>query len=232
MKSNLLIASLAAAMALIASSDRARAEYFEYSSSVTVNLGTGIKTITNNNSPNVVLTTSGNDAISMLGNASAHSASHDDATGDGTDIVFGNIGVSVNANSPYQPISFTFTYALTLTDYNSATGGSIQGTGTIQLSSMLGDSIGGGKKVNLNSLKTFALTPANGIANVGSSSYGYLISPNSYTPPGPDHMGSFGAHVSLALNTVPEPGSWASLSIGLTGLVGLFFRRRLRRQAD
>jgi hypothetical protein len=228
MKQHLLLAGMAATLALAVPGDRAHAEYFEFSTTVSVSPITGISSTSNNGSTNVVMTTNGGDSISLTALASG-GGGHNNAGGDGTDIRFGEIGVGVTASTTYQVISFGFTYSLTLTDYSAATGGSALGQGTIQVSGLLGDSIGSGKASNLNDLKNYATNPANGVIFVGSVSYAYILTPNSYTPPGPDHTGAFGGHVSVGLVSVPEPGAWASLSIGLTGVAGLFFRQRLRR---
>lgn len=223
MKRHLLL-GLAAALGLIASSGRAHAEYFEYSATVSVDPRMGITGTSGIGTDKVVMTTTGNDTITLTGLPSP-GGGHENAIG-GTDVVFGGISVSVTPNSPYQNISFDFTYSLTLTDYSTAQGGTPTGTNTILVSGRLGDSIGAGRRVNLGNLMNYSLMPANGMITVGSAMYQIKTGINNYVPPGVGNAGRFGATVTL----VPEPASWASLSIGLTGVLGLFFRSRMRRQ--
>jgi hypothetical protein len=204
---------------------RASAEFFDYTTTISVTPISGITNATGGGTPLVTLTTSGSDSITLQGNASSGPL-HINAGTPGTDITFANIAVSVTDTSTAQDVSFDFVYTLNLTNFaEEAVGGPQQGTAQVLVSGTLSGSLGAGRKANINDLKNYATTPSNGLVTMGGIPY--TVTLNAYTPPGPDNPGAFGAHVVAA---VPEPDAFVSLALGLVGVVGYVSRGRLRRR--
>lgn len=215
-----VVPALALCVGLAFHGRTAQAEYFEYGTVVTVNPVNGIASLVNNNSTEVTLLTSGGDAIIMSGNSGGGTI-HENGSGQGTDIVFGDINVSTTPDSSYQAISFNFTETLSLADYSQPVDGTKTGSGTVLISGLLKGSIGAGRKVNLSQLQNYAISGSNMI-KIGTTTY--TVSLNSYVPPGTSYNGTFGAHVTASV--VPEPMSAAPAALGLIGLAGYLWRRK------
>jgi hypothetical protein len=208
----------------------ARAEFFEFATTVSIDAPTAVpagSTVSGNNTAAAVLTVNnGNspaDTITLTGLNSA-SAFHEDGSPPGDDIIPLNVSVSTSPSTPLTNVAFTFTATMTMTDFSVPTGGVATGTNTLLLTGRLSGSIGAGVKVNLSTLTGYATIPSNGIVQVGATQY--QVTATAFTPPGASRPGTLGAHV---VANVPEPSSLVLTGLGLATLWGLH-RRRLMLQ--
>ena len=206
----------------------ARAEFFQYSTTVTILNGyiPPASIVTNNSTTAATLTTPGGVGISLLGLASNSPGDNIDGTDTGSDIVFGGISVTGLTNTTQlENISIPYTFHIVLDDYPSFSALGALGSGTFDITGLLTGTVGklnGGKQVNL----TFnSYSPGNILTKFIGSEF-YTFSPSTYVAPGPNNQGAFGAHVTARL--VPEPSTVALLGMGAIGLATPAYRR-LRR---
>ena len=202
---------------LVGFSPPAQAGFFQFSTDVNVGAIVPLPTsVVGNNTPAVTIVSQGGTSILVQGVATSDPENLD-ASGVGTDIVFGYVTALVKNASPLEAISIPFTFNVTLTDYLTDTGGVPTGSGVFSISGTLSGTLGAGRKVNLNTINVNPI-PA---LQVGSTMY--KLDFNTFVPPGPANTGAIGAHVSI----VPEPGTVAMLGCGAVALV-LPVARRLR----
>lgn len=187
-----LAALLAVAAVLVCfQPQRAAAEFFTFSTSV---------------SPTSV-TTAGGVTITLTPGSVNTPGDNLDATAPGTDIVFGSISVSgLTLNSAVESVNIPYTFQVSVSNYlagldNVPTGPPV----VFNVSGTLLGTVGGGKKVNIGN--TFTLPAIT--QTVGGELYHF--SSFSYVPPGIFNPGAFGAHVQVR---VPEPGTFALLAVG------------------
>jgi hypothetical protein len=210
----------------------ARAEFFEFSTTVSIDTATAVpagSTVAGNNTDTAILTLNNGgspaDTVTMMGQTSAGNPFHEDGSPPGTDIVPLEIAVATNPATPLTNVAFNFTATMTLTNFTTATGGVATGTNTIQLTGRVSGSVGSGVRVNLSTLTGYATIPASGMVPVGGEPY--FVEATAYTPPGSTRAGTFGARVQ-----VPEPASLVLTSLGLAALWGLNCRRMMLRRRD
>jgi hypothetical protein len=217
-------AALLAGLGLGASN--ARAGYFNYNataalSDIVVN-GDTMSPPADNGTNSVNFLTTGQTPIKFIANAFQVPGNPLNASGKGTDIVFGEVQVSTNSATKLENVNFNFTYNLTLTDFFTKSGSGTGVADTIQISGHLNGSTGDGQQVNLNQLTNYQTNLPNGLIQVGQTLYKVTLNP--FVPPGPDFSGRFGAHIQVF--AVPEPASLAMLCLGGAGLLALHQRRR------
>jgi len=217
----------AVVLGLAAGARPARAEFFDFSTTVTLSNPTAGSVIGGGNgTSSVVLDTPGAGDLTITGENSS-AVPHTTATGNGSQIVYSTLTFAgLDATTPASPIGYNFVYNLTLTDYATATSTTPLGTGVVSISGRWDGSIGPGEAANLDTLTDYTVSPASitiggfqyNIA-LGSPGIGFFV-----TPPGPTNPGTMGARITVA---VPEPGSVVLLGLGGLGLVGV--SRRWRR---
>lgn len=217
----------ALALALLIGVRPVRADYFTYSTSIDVDAASleGLSSVSNNGSNAVVVNGNGF-SVNLNGTQIVDRVS---GLGSGSNIVFATISVDTTESTPLvDPVGMNITFTLNLTDYNGMVGPAT-GTGSVQVVTNLTGSVGAGRTVRLNNLRTYATVPADGNFQVGSTTYNAdLFLPGlggaNFTAPGADTIGTFGAQIRVA--AVPEPSTVVLAGLGVAGLVGVRFRRR------
>jgi len=210
-------------LGLAAGARPARAEFFDFSTTVTLSNPTAGSTIGGGNgTSSVVFDTPGAGILTITGENSS-AVPH---TSSPSNIVYSTLTFSgLDATTPASPIGYNFVYNLTLTDYATATSTTPLGTGVVSISGRWDGSIGPGEAANLDTLTDYTVSPAS--ITIGGFQYnialGNPVIGFFVTPPGPTNPGTMGARITGA---VPEPGSVVLLGLGGLGLVGVSRRRR------
>jgi hypothetical protein len=233
----------ALALALLALARPASAEYFQYTTTVTILNGyvpPDNPLSPSPTAPAVTLTTPGGVGITLGGISSNAPGDNIDGTGPGSDIVFGSILVTGLTNSSeLENIFIPYTWHIVIDDYAAFNSLGVLGTTTFDIAGNITGTVGkagGGKQVNLS---TNVYTPPVIPPQLAAPSLElYTLANFSYVPPGTpvgefQFPGAFGAHVSTAL--VPEPGTITLLSLGALALATPAirrWRRNSRRHAD
>jgi hypothetical protein len=207
-------------VALIGHCRTASAEFFQYSTTTDiVTVVPAANTIMNNGTGFVTIMTSANTPIQFTG-LDTSGPENLDATGIGTDIVFGLIDTLVVNATPLQPLSIEFIFHLTVDNYaGDTTASTLEGSAIFDIHGTISGTIGAGRKVNMNN---FAIDP---IAPQLIGNDIYFLQINTLVPPGPFFNGAIGAHVSL----IPEPATATLLGIGIIGLATPAIRRWRRK---
>ena len=223
---------LALAMSVLPNGQQARAEFFQYATTVTILNGfvPPTSTVAGQNTATATLTTPAPNlvAIALQGVASNSPGDNIDGTGSGSDIVFANIAVTNLKNTTLlESVVIPYTFHIVVSDYPSFNSVGALASASFDITGTLSGTVGkagGGKQVNLS---TNSFDPGN-ILTKQLGNEVYTLSLFSYVPPGPFNAGAFGVHVSARL--VPEPSTVALLGIGLLALATPALRR-LRRKS-
>jgi hypothetical protein len=240
--SHLARITVLAAVAVSWQSTAARAEFFEYNTSVTivsVNAGsTSPNSVVNGPSVlgqnNSTISTPANPAtdptytLISIGDTSLLGGNHFNASSPpGTDITLGHSHLS-NLTATMVTFDFNFSIVLTVTDYSTANAAVPTGTGTVLVSGRIVSQDSSAQQNT--SVFSYATTPANGIFTAGASQYELIRL--GFTAPSFDHNGNetdgdFTAHLNSP-PSVPEPTAMALLGIGGAFGFGLFRSRKRR----
>jgi hypothetical protein len=230
----LRIVSLGVALlAFAAHAQQAEATYFQFSNLFTVNGGALPVThnIQNNTTATVTFETdpgdpNAPDIIVTSVNSGPPGDNYDANLPDGTDIIISYISVPVSSLTTGQTVSIPYTFSLTIDDYLTPTGVTLNGSHTFSIDGLLTGTVGAGKKVNLS---TNVYSGTNVLSAIfGTAPMLYTLSYNAYTAPGPGNDGAFGFHVTAV--PVPEPAAWAIMALGTLGLATPAFRRWRRKR--
>jgi len=225
---------------LATNASTASANFFEFSSSITIGATSGIATIapgSNVASPGTItLTTTNGSVVTFTANQRSTVAAHLNGNPNpvtGSNANFGSVG-AVPAAVPVDTISIAFTYTVTITDFTAANTplANANGTGTIQFTGLLSGDIGGGG-VGLQFTNVIAI-PNTG---VGSPPAGIVFIPSAinclaqpYSATAPDGIVNGVVAATFTATTIPEPTSMTLLGLGGIGLIG-GYRRRMKKAA-
>jgi hypothetical protein len=223
---------LALALTILPLAGQARAEFFQFATTVTILNGfiPPASTVAGQNTALATLTTPLPNAvaISLIGAASNSPADNIDGTTTGSDIVFANIAVTNLKNTTQlESIVLPYTFHIVVTDYAAFDSIGAVGSASFDITGTLSGTVGkagGGKQVNLS-------TNVFDVNNTLTKQIGqelYTLSPFTYVPPGATNPGAFGVHVTARL--VPEPSTVMLLGLGLLALATPAYRR-LRRKS-
>lgn len=223
----ILAASTLVLAGLVASAPSARADYFEFTSTISIDTTVGSYTPAGSvivNAPGGAsgsLTTPNGNQLILNALSSNQNLPRNNGSGQGTDIT----PMNLNANSafPTDMIGLHFILTLTLTDYEGPLDLVPQG-GTNPVSFVFNGTIGGQLGNFQSNLNLLTFVPAQVTEQVGNSIY--TITLNNFSSPGTDSDGRLSLHVTA--RSVPEPGSIALVGIGGVGVFGLFLRRRVK----
>ena len=211
---------------ILASAGTAKAEFFEYTSSVLISnaAGTytpGTATITNPAGNQTASFQSDNNTVTLLAQSSNPAPPHLNAL-IGTDIAAMGIDANTGIGGVNDLIAFNFSLTVTITNYTSATAAASTGSGSLSFTGRLGGNVGN-NAVNID-LLSFATTPQSILINEAL----YTVSFKNFASPGLDNNGTLSLKVTA--RAVPEPSSMALIAIGLGGAFAVA-RRRNRASA-
>jgi len=210
---------------LLSLAPASKAEWFEFSTSVTLSGPTtpGGGTI----SGTTFNTGVDGNKVTLNPRDSLFVNFHTNGNAPGTDIVFSGIdATSAGQSSTPTNVGFNYTYVVTITDFATKTSTTPLGTGTFTITGRLQGRMGN-NQVNIDNLN-FAVSPAT--LPIGGALYTVTVNNNGgYTAPGPNFSGALGAHISAT--AVPEPASMALVGLGGLGAFGMFRRRRAKSTA-
>jgi hypothetical protein len=211
-------------LALFGRPQLASAEFFQYSSTISVsNVVLPQTSLTGNGTGSVVLT-SNQGTVFNLTAANSSGPDNIDGSGLGTDIVYVGISAAVSPSTPLETISFDYSFSLKIDDYgNLPSGGSVQASGTFVINGTLVERVGAGKKITMLS-NTFTSPPTQTQIINGQQ---YTVSLYTIVPPGAANNGVFGLHVSPV--PIPEPATLGLLSAGTICLAIPALRRWQRK---
>jgi len=219
-----------ALVALTGYAQRASAEFFQFGTTVSILtpvMPPGSTIVGVNPSVSPGIHTPDNVTITLIGQASNSPGDNLDATGFGSDIVFGSISVAGVTNVPIpstlETISIPYVFHISVNDFTTATGAFADDSATFDISGIVSGTVGPGKRVNLS---TNTYSPGNVLTKVIGGEH-YTLSLNTYVPPGPTNPGFFGAHVTARI--VPEPGTITLLGFGALALAIPAYRRWQRK---
>ena len=137
----------------------------------------------------------------------------------GADVIIGRVDFNPGATpTTFTPYTSSFDYSVTVTDVDSGDSGAVTATGTFQ-----GMYVGGGNAAVNAQLIGYTVAPS--VLNLGGTTY--VISTAASAGPGSsDDLGV----LRLNVQAIPEPGSMALVGVGIVGLMGLRWRRRLQTE--
>jgi hypothetical protein len=218
-----------AAVALAATAGAARAGYIEFDSSVVLTPVSPfpLATLVNGSemvslgaysypAPNVTLDGGSGNSVTITGLATNPAPPHANANGAGTDIVFGRI--AAESLGPAESFAFDYVFTLNLSDYATPTSAAALGSGSIQISGRISGTLGD-YAINLgNSL--YKTNPPSGLVTLSNGAT-YQVTVDTFTKPGMENFGTFGAHVQA----VPEPGTLMAMG-GVLGVLGMRRRKK------
>ena len=203
----------------------ASAGFFQYATTVTILSGwmPPGSIVADNDTAFPTVTTPGGTVISLLGQASSSPGDNFDATGTGSDIVFGSITAPVTGATPFESIEIPYVFHVVISDYATFDSVGALGSVSFDIQGTLTGSVGAGKKITLS---TNTYDPGNVLTKqIGNDIY--TLDLNFYVPPGPANAGTFGVHVTAV--PAPEPGTFALLGFGLIALATPAYRRWRRK---
>jgi hypothetical protein len=223
---------LALAIVVLPTARQARAEFFQFATTVTILNGflPPTSTVAGQNTATATLTTPAPNlvAIALQGAASNSPGDNVDGTTTGSDIVFANIAVTNLKNTTLlENVSIPYTFHIVVSDYPTFNSVGAIASASFDITGLMTGTVGklgGGKQVNIS---TNTLDAGNVLMKTIGTEI-YTLSSFTYVPPGPFNPGAFGVHVTARL--VPEPSTVALLGIGLLALATPAWRR-LRRKS-
>jgi hypothetical protein len=213
---------------LLASAPSARAEYYEYTTTVTIDTASGVtpagSTITNNSS-NASFTTALGNQIILTGQDSANSGMHSNAQGFGSTAPVLLIQ-AVAGSTLENPVGFNFRVDVNIQNFTTPDAASPNATGLFTFTGRLEGPLGAGQ----SDIKFLNFATPNG-PSVTIDGESYSFSLQGYSAPGTDLNTRGGLTLRVIARPVPEPGSLALMGMGGVGALGMFLRRRARATA-
>ena len=149
-----------------------------------------------------------------------------DASGGGTDIIFGHISV-LNLNHNFSGVVISpplpFEFMITISDYGPGNfgppGASLPlGAAIFDVMGTLSGTIGPGNQMQITA-STYTVTPM----SQPIAGDDYLLSNSYFIPPSPGFSGGFGIHVTAT--PVPEPATFGLFALGIVVLAAPAYRR-------
>ena len=207
---------------VLACTPQAKAEFFEFSSMVSITGFTSPSGSTINNNPNGItssFTTPNGNQVILTALSSNPAVPRNNAGGLGTDIPPLNINANSNFGSEF--ISLDFKLTLTLTDYMGAFDAN-PALGPNPVSFTFDGTIAGQLGDFQSNLNLASFIPQQITAVVGGSAY--TIEFRNFSSPGSDNDGRLTLHVTAS--AVPEPASATLMGLGGLSLLGMLRRRR------
>jgi hypothetical protein len=212
-------------MALAIPRSEAKANFFEYSTSVAITtpISPGSVTVTPGPANTFGATETMSDQAG-LNQFTFHTNSTVLASPSPSNLNFGPITVDAAAGT-LTTYSFGFSYILTITDFGNNPFGPSLGTGTATFSGRVDGTLGINGGIPSTTLNINSLAPTFALVSTGAATF--LVFNATDSDPGPSGGGGFiPGSISARLTAVPEPTSMALLGIGGASLWGLAQRRR------